>query len=70
MRRTVCDFGPDPFGAFVRLILEGSKSGGYHLVRTFRSDISAAYRRFCLSPSFGDEVDIKILWRSHKDEVA
>lgn len=45
MRRTVCDLGPDPLGAFVLLILDGSKSGGYHLVRTFRSDMLTAYSR-------------------------
>lgn len=39
IKRTVCDFGPACLGAFERLILEGSKSGGYHFVRTLRSDI-------------------------------
>ena len=42
MRRTVINFGPVGRRCLgVRVILEGSKSGGKYFVRTFRSDIVA-----------------------------
>lgn len=42
MRRTVISFGPVGRRCLgVRVIFEGSKSGGKYFVRTFRSDMAA-----------------------------